>query len=320
VAVRSNKNDALSTTYTLTGIASAAAWTLVSVVVLSYHPDPKFVNCTPKHNILTMSQALLFPLSILWATITFLSKAASDDSLSSSTARRLNLGLCLSSTWLAASAAYPPTFCFGYQLIPRRLQVAAIATHLFTSLLALRVWAKTTKAKSMGAALSRLLRGGIGSLWNLPPKEKTPMDHLEEDGKSSLASLYALGTVGLLCFTLLPVISPYPLATIPSVLGKRLSRPAAAFYFLAAVQGYSLKDAADNKYTFPLLAKGFLWGSGGHLLLLILKLVGIDDGGWLLPGWGLWNWYPAMLRVPFALGTSLAMHALMVWASALALT
>jgi hypothetical protein len=43
-------NDRLSQAYKLLGILSAVAWVAVSLKVLSYHPDPKFVHCNLKPN------------------------------------------------------------------------------------------------------------------------------------------------------------------------------------------------------------------------------------------------------------------------------
>lgn len=55
------------------GVLSAVAWIFVSITALSYHPDPKFADCTLRHNILTMSQAFAFPLPVGYATIAALS-------------------------------------------------------------------------------------------------------------------------------------------------------------------------------------------------------------------------------------------------------
>ena len=52
-----------------------------------------------------------------------------------------------------------------------------------------------------------------------------------------------------------------------------------------------------------------------HLGLVLAKIVGVDGGGLLLPGRGLWEVYPAMLAVPFSAGSSMIVHVLFCIAS-----
>mmetsp|Transcript_112921 Transcript_112921/g.291957 ORF Transcript_112921/g.291957 Transcript_112921/m.291957 type:complete len:112 (-) Transcript_112921:28-363(-) len=93
------------------------------------------------------------------------------------------------------------------------------------------------------------------------------------------------------------------------ILGKRFSRPASAWSFLAAVAAYVLKDAAErdrlDASTFRTLRRGFACMSGVHLLLVGLKLAGIDGGQA-----GLRMFYPGALSCPKASLASFAMHAL----------
>lgn len=81
------------------------------------------------------------------------------------------------------------------------------------------------------------------------------------------------------------------------------------------MQTYCLKDAADRGISSKILRRGLGWGSALHLVLIALKLIGVDDGGLLLPGRGLWEVYPAMLAVPFATATSLMLHGLVCFAA-----
>jgi len=60
-------SKSLSNIYSLFGILSSLAWIVTSYVALSYHPDPKFADCTLRHNLLTMGQAFAFPLPVFWS-------------------------------------------------------------------------------------------------------------------------------------------------------------------------------------------------------------------------------------------------------------
>jgi hypothetical protein len=64
-----------------------------------------------------------------------------------------------------------------------------------------------------------------------------------------------------------------------------------------------------------MIRKGLFWGSSLHLTLISLKLIGIDGGGFILPGRGLWEVYPAMLEVPFATALSILVHTAVCFAA-----
>ena len=331
--------DVSSKLYVIFGIFSAIAWILVWVVIfinaeafsyaeliypkflhssvtaLSFHPDPKFADCTFRHNVLTMSQAFAFPLPVGWAAV---SVALSSKS---SNAGRINLAIAFGSLWLASSWIFAPTFAFGYDLYTWNLKVGAALVHAITATLALFSWKRiiSTNVSSPLGYMPRIIRGLVGSLWTLgPSKPSDDPDSPHLTGNDN-ASIWSLCTVGFLCFAILPIVSPYPLATVPTILGKRLSRPASAFTFLASVCSYCLKDASDrgigNSPEIMRIRRGLLVGSFTHLTLLTLKLVGVDGGGFILPGRGLWEVYPAMLAVPFATLSSMVLHLLVCFAA-----
>ena len=73
-------------------------------------------------------------------------------------------------------------------------------------------------------------------------------------------------------------------------------------------------DSNDDSIS-RILNRGLAIGSGSHLLLIVLKLIGVDGGRWIFPGRGLWEVYPAMMSVPFATGASMLIHTILCLAT-----
>ena len=135
--------------------------------------------------------------------------------------------------------------------------------------------------------------------------------------------------------SVLPQLVAFPTATIPSLLGKRLSRAASGYTFLGAVATYclaknsrrasnpALKAAHDYGYgssSGSSVAHDRLrWGVGlgalAHVGLVVAKLVGVDGGGWFVAGRGLWQNYPSLMAASPA-----AVALMMVTYSVLAVT
>lgn len=275
------------------GITSTLSWILISLIVLSYHPDPKFANCSVRHNVLTMMQAFAFPLSVLVASYSALFDAFNKKNGDSSQVRleeKMSWGVAISSTWLACSALYPALFAFGYDLIPTWLKIFAGLAYGSSALTA--IYLRTVVMKK-----SR-------------PTQSLTFKNTRKARKVKL--LYRMCSFGFMWFTFLPICSPYPLATLPSILGKRLTRPAAAFTYLAFVASSCLADThtALDDPIYRKMRRVISLGCALHISLIVMKVLGVDGGGILFKGNGLWEVYPAMVAVPFSTICSLVIHAL----------
>jgi len=152
---------------TTTGLISLAAWIAVSYMGLSRHPIPAVdAAATPRHNVLTIAQALALPVPVFSSVIAVLHHQAT----SRSVRRRLLLGVAAASFWTAAAIFWGPTFSVGLQVFsdPTRYVAGAIfGTH---ACLALLQWKRevTPSPSSLwrapGYYISRIVRGCIGSI------------------------------------------------------------------------------------------------------------------------------------------------------------
>ena len=194
-----------------------------SLVALSSHPNVA-AACGLRHTVLTIAQALAMPLPMCVAVTVTLRSAAlvGWQRLQSATYRRLNLGLALASVWMAAASINMPAFACGYDLYPTVLKLLATAAHGLTAILCTGIWVRTVEPTTSGHYVPRIVRGLSGSLASILPKEvsDSPDGGAGRDGRAEYALCAALFT----WFAVLPVVSAFPLATVPALLGRRMSR------------------------------------------------------------------------------------------------
>jgi hypothetical protein len=265
--------------------------------------------CGFRHNALTIAHALVFPLPVLGAVFLALRQlvltSASEFDINERTACRLYLGIVAASLWTAMAVFWGPAFSVGYNLFSHPIRYGCATIHMSTALVALSKWRETIGNRdgySRTANFSRIVRGCVGSFFALlAPRSGVDSD---DGNNNNNAALYSLGSLGLLLLSILPQLVGFPTATIPAILGKRLSRAASGFTFLGAVVAYCLKDASErsrgddtlsNSKPLRTLRRGLGIGALGHLGLLVAKVIGIDGGGLVLPGRGLWEFYPSLI-------------------------
>ncbi|KAG8467676.1 hypothetical protein KFE25_006728 [Diacronema lutheri] len=261
-------------TYVASAAATTVAWSLCALRALTVHP---LIALPPVHNVLTAAGALS-ALPIFLATFAALA-AASDAGwkrLSSQTYRRLNLGLAAASVWCAAAAVGAAGLSGGRTTYPPSLLAGALVAHGATAAHCVRVWSRSLSGRP--PTLLRIVRGVLGSLWRLAPTacSDDPDEDRAADGRNEFATL----TLGFLAGAALSVFAPFPLATVPSFLGRRLSRAYGAWLLLAAVSMFCCKDAAErgrlNASTFRMLSGGVAASASFHIAITVAKLA-CDD-------------------------------------------
>jgi hypothetical protein len=276
------------------GVLGIASWIFVSYLALSRHPVPAIhAAASTRHNAFTIAQAVTFPVAVLSSVVATLSSNSRriQNEAVQTTTRRLSLGLAIASFWTAAAVFFGPTFSVGYDLFSNPFRYGGATIFSFQGLLGLVRW-----KQARGGSVVGMVHGGVRSLFDmLSPNKK----HNNDSDDNDSAALYAFGSLGLLILALLPQMVRFPTATIPTLLGKRLSRTASGFTLLGSVAAFSLQkekeQADDDTNTLDLLRRGLGIGSALHVGLVAAKLIGLDGGGLLLPGRGLWQDYPSLV-------------------------
>ncbi|CAJ1946007.1 unnamed protein product [Cylindrotheca closterium] len=313
-------------------IGSLLSWLYASwIALMTPHPNPAVAATLPlRHDILTFSQAVAFQVPIMVAAFTALEQNNGNDL---TLHRRLLLGIGTMSLWTGAGVFYGKTFSRGYELFSTGFRYTIATIEIAIAFWCFSRWAESVVVpldKKKKFLISRLLRGSVGSVMSLLhgssdsgdnyiviAHKKPSMDNPEDIDTNDIA-LYTASTIGLLALSILPQLTSFPTATIPTILGKRFSRAASGITFLAAVMAYSLRDYYlkarsngtrnnHNEHLLPLpiqtLRKGLAIGAIGHLCLVVGKFVGIDGGGLLMEGNGLWEFYPSMVNAARAATT-----------------
>mmetsp|Transcript_6781 Transcript_6781/g.10073 ORF Transcript_6781/g.10073 Transcript_6781/m.10073 type:complete len:417 (-) Transcript_6781:247-1497(-) len=227
----------LETAYILAGSATAVSWIAIAVGALATYKPWRYM-----HNSIGVLQALT-ALPLIWACFSGLSAAAREGwlRLRGPDCRRLNLGLAAASIWSAITVIFAPAFTSALVrtvdpvIYPLPLVIGVVLTHIGTAVLCLSTWRKSVISPSP----SRMLSGVLGSQWRVTSSD-------DPDQAPLFANEYNFLSMAFTIFTALAIFAPLPLATVPSILGKRMCRAFGAMTLLAAVMMYELKVAAQD--------------------------------------------------------------------------
>lgn len=236
--------------YRLLGGATSAAWVCCSVAALATYKPHRVL-----HNAIGVAQACT-ALPLVWTTTESLARTVADngwEALGDAQPRSLNLGLAAASAWCAVTAAAAPAFTAAVVRTsdpvryPMPLVVAACAVHAATAL-----WSLLARRRPRPA----------------PSHPDEPTAATRAEGLS--LRLLALTFGG---FSACAIFAPFPLATVPSLLGKRLARAFAAWLGLAAVSLHALSRAgvAGGGGGAGPLADGLALHAASHLAVAVAR-------------------------------------------------
>jgi len=299
-------------------IGSLMSWLCASwIALMTPHPNPAVAATLPiRHDILTFSQAVAFQVPVMVAAFTALEQNYYHG-VDMILHRRLLLGIGSMSLWTGAGVFYGKTFSRGYELFSTGFRFTIAAIEIAIAAWCFSSWAASVRQfDNKSKLMSRLLRGSVGSIISLlhggsSNNHNRSLDNPNDTAANDIA-LYTASTIGLLALAVMPQLVSFPTATIPTILGKRFSRAASGITFLAGVMAYSVRDSYLTKHggsnsssSLPIqtLRRGLAIGAMGHLFLVVGKFVGIDGGGLLITGDGLWEFYPSMVNAARAATT-----------------
>ena len=292
-------------------LASLSSWFAVSwEALMRPHPNPAVAaELCLRHDVLTFSQALGFTFPVITSAFLALRQNDGENEILH---RRLLLGIASMSLWMGSGIFWCKTFSRGFELFSKPTRFANAFVQCLISTWALSSWRKSIQGKP-GSWLSRLVRGSVGSMVSLiqGKKDGIPVDDPDQR-LSNDSALYTFAAIGLFILAALPQLVGFPTATIPTILGKRFSRAASGYTFLGAVLTYCIRDYSitaeaaqsnvngdgekESSEAISILRKGLAAGAINHLFLVVGKIIGIDGGGLILPGNGLWKFYPSMVQ------------------------
>mmetsp|Transcript_9154 Transcript_9154/g.10568 ORF Transcript_9154/g.10568 Transcript_9154/m.10568 type:complete len:372 (+) Transcript_9154:85-1200(+) len=230
--------------YTLTGLATATAWTTIIFTTITNNAPLGALMPNWQHP--TVNQiSVLSALPLLFSSIHHLRSAASTESwsaLESDSCRRQNLGLVgvglAGVLWVrfCATITKLPGTALSHASYKGSMGAALMAAYASTAVLSGAVWIKSLPTGTSILSLPTRITDGLSAyVCNLLPADK----HNPVNVK------YSVLTAGFTFLTLLQLLAPHPLAVIPSWTGRRISRAFPMWTMLAAVTSYDLKLATE---------------------------------------------------------------------------
>ena len=256
----------------ISGAGSAISWVTTAGYAMCTYKPHRVV-----HNAIGTSQALT-ALPVLWSCITVLS----DGSTSPDETRRLAVGVAVACIWSAITVIWAPTFTSAVVRTvdpvsyPLAMRIVASSTHFSLAVACTAVW------RDAGGTCRILLDRMADAVWGLGPRA--------EVAEGSSAPAYATLSLTFFTFAAVALAAPFPLATVPSLMGKRCARAFGAWTLLAGVALQTLKTLTEDScngakpgaepgaepgasLAAVALRRGLRLMGGAHVLLISARLL-----------------------------------------------
>jgi hypothetical protein len=237
----------LQRAYSACGLATTAAWTLVTLTTIRSNQPLGAMMPTFQHCLFARIGALSAVPIIVSSFATLVSSSKDSwEQLSSPTCRRQNLALVAAGVGSALWTGFAPiltkipgtTPLVSHQAYSGAMRAGLISCYGSAAALSAYVWVRTLPEDVRKNPLSwpgRVADGVAKSLVSLAPASRDDPVNVK----------YALLASSFLVFTGLQLGS-HPLSVIPSWTGRRLARAFPAWTLLGAVASYDLKEAAES--------------------------------------------------------------------------
>lgn len=254
--------------YLLGAGATTCSWAACAIVSLATYKPHRIT-----HNSIGVLQAFTV-LPLIWSVFVSLAFAArrGRSLLHQPEIRKLNFGLAIASLWSAVTIWWAPLFTAALVrtsdpvFYPLALRLVATATHLSVAAVCWCVWWRCSGLPGERIPVRRFVGDTLNALWELLPRAPGPTSSSHE--YASLALAFA-------CFTAFAIFAPFPLATVPSLLGKRLARAFGAWTLLATVTCVVLQRHAEGcglpSKVARTLKRGVRIMAVGHLLIAVAR-------------------------------------------------
>ena len=246
----------LRAAYLASGAASALAWSTTSAWALGTYKPHRIA-----HNTVGVLQALTV-IPLICSTFGSLASAAAHSgraALRHVIFRRLNLGCAAASLWSAFAVVYSPQLTAALVrtvdpvVYPGLVAAGALGAYLSAAALCLDSWSRSVDEPRMLVERAlheprRLVERVLRSLSTLAPHSNpTAVTLTAEATRNSMRNHYSLLTFAFGLFSALAIFAPFPLATVPSLVGKRLARAFGAWTLLASIVCYTLRSIAHEE-------------------------------------------------------------------------